>query len=40
MHLNHKQINVLLGFFKHHVKDKQKGVSNLVDKIEYYDDNK
>lgn len=40
MCLNFKQINTLLDFFKKYAKDKQKGISNLVNTIEYYHDQK
>lgn len=37
MCLSFDQVQTVLGFFVG-IKDKQKGISNLVDKIEYYDE--
>ncbi len=38
MCLTMQQIKVLLSFFNRCIKDKQKGVSNLIDKIDYYNE--
>ena len=38
MCLSMRQIHLLVQFFTKHIKDKQKGVSNLIDKIEFYDE--
>lgn len=38
MCLSMPQIKLLLAFFNRCVKDKQKGASNLIDKIDYYND--
>lgn len=36
--LSMKQIKELISFFKVHVSKSNKGVSNLIDKIEFYDE--
>lgn len=38
MCLSMQQIKILLSFFNKCIKDKQKGVSNLIDKIDYYNE--